>query len=185
MANECLFEMRVKGKRDSVLRVIECLKTDYNYCEGKPKHQHFFRIFNVYDEENIVNNGDGTFTVNLWGYCAWSVRSCMLEGVSTYYNDCKNSYPDDIFMGTNLVEQSKDCEIEVFSEEEGMGFSEHYYCKNGIRMVDECIDIQEGGYDDDGNITTDIDWDSYDGDWIVINPNRYNNTDEFRYKFVR
>lgn len=184
MANDCLFDMRIKGKKDSILRVIECLKAGYNYYEGQPKHKHFFRIFDVYDEDNIMDNGDGTFTANLWGYCAWSVHSCMLEGVHTYYNDCKKNHPD-IFMGTNLGEQSKDCEIEVFSEEEGMCFSEHYYFKNGIRMVNECVDIQIGGYNEDGQATTDIDMDTYDGEYITFNPNRYANTDEFRYSFVR
>lgn len=165
--------MKIKGSKNAIKRVIECLKANYNYPEeGKPKHKHFFRIFDVYDEDEAEDNGDGTFTQYLFGYCAWSVSACMLnEWEHSYYSECKNNHKD-IFMGTTLEEQSQDCEIEVFSEEPGCCFSEHYIFKNGKRIVDDCIDIEEGGYDENGNPTTDIDWETYEGDIITFNDHR-------------
>lgn len=143
MPNYCDYEMRIKGSKNAIERVIECLNTGYNYGEGKPSHKHFFRVFQC-EEGELADNKDGTFTIEVYGYCAWSVY-CAMMGTTTdkmsYYASVQADYPD-IFMGTNLWEQSEDCEIEVFGEEtEGMWFSEHYYFKNGECLVNESIEI--------------------------------------------
>lgn len=151
MPNYCDYEMRIKGPKSAVERVLKCLQADYNYTEGKPEHKHFFRVFQA-EEGKWTRNSDGTFTLEVYGYCAWSVHCAMLgtdKEFHSYYADVKARHPD-IFMGTNLWEQSKDCEIEIFSEEtEGMMFSEHYYFKNGKALVDEVAEItyseDEGG----------------------------------------
>ena len=181
MPNYCNYEMKIKGSKDAIKRVLECLKADYDYEEGKPAHKHFFRVFDAYEDKEMKDNGDGTFTQFVWGDCAWSVRCCMLSGGGTYYNDCKESHPD-TFMGTDLVEQSQDCEIEVFSEEEGMEFSEHYIFENGECLCDDTVPTQQAGYTKTGKITTRINWDTYDGDYICLNPNRVNQVDEFYWK---
>ena len=170
MANDCNYEMKIRGSKKAINRVIACLKADYNYMEGKPSHKHFFRVFSVYDDDDLYDNGDGTFTKFVFGCCAWSVWTCMLEGNNTYYNDVKNNHPD-TFMGTSLYEQSKDCEIEVFSEEFGMCFSEHYYFKNGIKVVDEDTEATcEFDEDtDEEKITNDFRLDEF----------------EFNYQFIR
>ena len=180
MPNYCNYEMKIKGSKDAIKRVLECLKADYDYEEGKPTHKHFFRVFEVYENKEMKDNGDGTFTQLVWGDCAWSVHCCMCSG-GTYYNDCKKSNPD-TFMGTDLVEQSQDCEIEVFSEEEGMEFSEHYIFKNGECLCDDTVDTQQAGYTKTGKITTRINWDTYDGDYICLNPHRVNQVDEFYWE---
>lgn len=181
MANDCYYEMKIKGSENSILRVLACLTTGYAYNEHKkPLHKHFFRIFDADTDGKMEDNGDGTFTAFIYGYCAWSVWSCMCSGNSTYYDSVKRSYPN-IFMGTTLLEQSKDCEIEVFSEEEGMGFSEHYIFKNGECLCETTEQIKNAGYNDKGKITTHIDWDTYDGDYVVINPNREEPNGIFRW----
>ena len=78
---------------------------------------------------------------------------------------------------------SEDCEIEVFSEEPGMGFSEHYIFKNGECLCDEEREITSGGYDENGKPTEDIDWENYDGDTIIFNPYRFGRTGDFLWCF--
>lgn len=168
MPNYCNFDMKIKGSKNAIKRVIDCLKADYNYQVGKPTHKHMFRVFDVEDESDLVKNTDGTYTKYLYGDCAWSVFSCMCSGEHTYYNDCKKAHPD-IFMGTTLEEQSKDCEIEVFSEEEGMAFSEHYLYRNGKLEIDDCEDIE---------IIEDSD------EYEIDNPNRYGRGEDFRWTIV-
>lgn len=171
MPNDCNYEMKIKGSKRAIQKVIWALQADYDYSEEKkPKSKHFFRVFEC-RRGNLEDNPDGTFTQTVWGYCAWSVQSCMLNVKGTYYDDVLKNHKD-IFMGTSLEEESNQCEIEVFSEEPGMGFSEHYIFKNGECTLDDCVDIQSAGYDDDGNITTDIDWETYEGDQVLINPHR-------------
>ena len=164
MPNDCDFEMKIRGSKQAIKRVVDCLQADYHYNEGKPSHKHFFRVFDTY-EDKLINNGDGTFTQWLHGYCAWSVYSCMCNGTHTYYNDVKKDYPD-IFMGTTLEEQSQDCEIEVFSEETGMGFSEHYLYKNGYCEVDDCAQIE-------------VECD--DEEYTILNPHRYDQGEDYMW----
>jgi len=172
MANDCLYEMKIRGKEKDVARFVKCLKADYNYNEGKPEHKHFFRIFDCYDDEyEIEKDANGICTQLVWGYCAWSVASCMrgCEDYS-YYESCKEKFPD-TFMGTNLKEQTKNLEVEIFSEEPGMSFSEHYYYKNGKCILDDTCDLE-------------VVEENEDGDYEILNPHRVNKTEEFEYDFI-
>lgn len=172
MANDCLYEMKVRGSKEAIQYVIDCLKADYNYSEEKgATHRHFFRIFDCYDDEPIKEIEEGVYEKYIFGYCAWSVSTCMSEG--GYYGDCKKNHPD-ICMGISLAEVTKDqhCVIEVFSEEEGMCFSEHYIYDNGECVCDDTVEIYTGGYNEKGEPTTDIDWDTYDGEFVVFNDHR-------------
>ena len=172
MPNLCDYEMKITGSKRAINRVIECLKADYNYNAGKPSHKHFFRVFDCWgDDEDFIDEGNGKFSKIVFGDCAWSVSSCMLSGEFSYYNDVKKSNKD-IFMGTDLREQSKDCIIEVFSEEGGMGFSEHYLFKDGVCYIDDTCEIEQGGYTKTGKPTKRINWDTYMGDILTFNPHR-------------
>ena len=170
MPNYCNYEMKIKGSKKAIQRIVDCLEADYNYTEGKPSHKHFFRVFEViYDKP--VHRGGNTYELYIWGDCAWSVKVCMCSGDWTYYNLMKKDHPD-IFMGTTLQEQSRNCEIEVFSEEEGMEFSEHYVFKNGKCLVEDCVKTEQAGYTKTGKITKRINWDTYEGDYVCLNPHR-------------
>lgn len=179
MPNYCDYTMKVKGSKQAIDNLLKCLTADYNYDAGRPEHKHFFRVFDaqpVYEEPKL--NQDGTYTQFIFGYCAWSVHSCMCDGGFSYYDSVKKDYPE-IFMGTTLEEESKDCEIEVFSEEEGMCFSEHYIFKNGECVCDEEEEIETGGYTKTGKPTKRINFDTYEGETIVFNPFRENETGDF------
>ena len=180
MPNYCNYEMKIKGSKRAIQRVVDCLKADYNYTIGKPSHKHFFRVFEVFCEDEFEKNEDGTYTLFVFGDCAWSVYSCMMKGENTYYNSVKAEYPN-TFMGTTLLEQSKNCEIEVFSEEEGMCFSEHYLFKNGEMLIDDCVKTEQAGYTKTGKVSTRINWDTYDGDIVCLNPHREDMYETYRW----
>lgn len=139
MANNCYYEMRVKGTEANVDTFVKLLKAEYNEF---PKH--FWRVFSaeVYDESTI----DGVKTVDICGDCAWSVRACMGEGTWTYME----SHPD---KSTSLREQSKllQLQIEVYSSEPGMCFQEHYLYKNGEEIHNECVDYSEMYFEDEAD----------------------------------
>lgn len=181
MPNYCEYEMKIKGSKNAIERVMKCLNADYDYSKGKPSHKHFFRVFGAYNDEEMEKNEDGTFTQYLYGDCAWSVYCCMCSGEHTYYNHCKEEFSKN-FMGTTLLEQSKDCEIEVFSEEEGMNFSEHYLFVKGECVVDHCVEMIQAGYTKNGKVTTKIDWDTYEGDVVAINSNREGIGETYRWE---
>lgn len=158
MPNYCDYDMRVVGKKENVDEFINVIKADYNYGKEIPAtSKHLFRVFeaDVLDDYCYTKE-DGRYSCDINGYCAWSVYCCMLEGTGTYYNDCKERYPDK-FMGTSLLKLSKelDLDIEVFSEEPGVCFSEHYLIKNGELLIEEEKDLE-------------ID-ETEDGDWTISN----------------
>ena len=182
MPNICDYEIKIRGSKEAIKRVVDCLKADYNYNTGEVPHEHFFRVFEASEVELVANN-DGTFTQRISGNCAWSVQCTMVSESerSSYYGDIKRECPD-LFKGTTLKKQSKDCEIEVFSEETGIGFSEHYIFKNGNCVCDDCVDVKNGGYTKGGKPTTKINWDTYDGDYIVFNPHRMGVEQDYKWE---
>ena len=141
MPNYCDYEMRVQGKKENVEEFVRVIKTDYHYddagnckCEAG---RHLWRVFEANDD--MVDIEDGMAVANIWGYCAWSVFSCMFDGDGTYQQDRPDS------CGTTLQIESKNLclDIEVYSKEPGMCFMEHYYIDNGEITVDECVEYAE------------------------------------------
>lgn len=166
MPNYCNYEMKIVGSKKAINRVIKCLEAEYDYGTGtKPEHKHFFRVFEANYGEPVLNK-DGTYTMFVSGDCAWSVYSCMCKGEHTYYSAMKEQYPK-IFNGTTIQEQSKGCDIEIFSEEEGCEFSEHYLFKDGKVVIDKCVDVTYETNEDGEVISED-------------NPNR-NKNGEYRW----
>ena len=165
MANICSYCMKVTGEPDKIREFIEVIQRD-NYEEGR----HFYRVFSadVMDEGTI---DDGW--VQIIGSCAWSVYSCMMEGNATYSEKefdkyqktkqeiealkkspdlaSKNNYffakekIEKEFLASSLIRESKllNLTIEVFSEEYGCCFEEHFVIKNGEVLVDECVEAYE------------------------------------------
>lgn len=176
MPNYCNYKMKIKGSKRSRHTLISYLQSYYKYIklsEHKPKgliyppeydsilaesdtSKHFFRVFECYQhEEKMLDFGESMVD----GYCAWSVSSCMLPGPVSYYVQYKQGKYIN-FCGTNLLECSKqfNLDIEVFSEEPGCGFMEHYIISKGNIIIDECVDYYENyneetdQYDSEGGL---------------------------------
>lgn len=145
MPNLCDYGMRVVGKRDNIEEFIKVINGHYDYATKEFSYdRHLFRVFDACTEE-IEELGDGSYGVNIYGYCAWSVYCCMFETSSTsYYQSLQERYPND-FRGTSVPIESKrlDLDIEIFSEESGMGFMEHYLVRKGDVEIEDCIDYRE------------------------------------------
>ena len=145
MPNYCYYSMCVKGTKENVEEFIKVIQADYDYSTMTFSHdRHLFRVFEAeYDE--IERLDKYMYQVVIQGNCAWSVSSCMLDnGSYGYYEDCKKRFPNE-FRGTTLPIESErlGLDIEVFSEECGMCFQEHYVILNGKLIVDECEDWNE------------------------------------------
>lgn len=142
MPNYCSFELKAVGKKENLIKLHEIMNRRYN-CT-KNDEEHLWRVFEAeecdnsfeFKNENCDKNED--FIVIL-GYCAWSVYSCMFDGPGTYQET------DETGKGTTISRISKDLElkIEIFSEEPGMCFSEHYLIDNGDIIIDDTVDFYE------------------------------------------
>lgn len=147
MPNYCNYSMCVVGKKESVEEFIKVMNAGYDYGTMEFDYdRHMFRVFEAVNDE-IEERADGRFQTIINGYCAWSVSSCMLE--SGYYGSVKRDYPDN-FRGTTLPLESErlGIDIEVFSEESGNCFQEHYIIIDGRLVRDESVEWYEYWLDD-------------------------------------
>ena len=136
MANECYFEMNVAGYRDNVDAFISILE------ESNYDNIHLARIFESYVYD-VVDVGLWR-KASIWGYCAWSVYSCMINGLYSYYHSDLNYHIQQLldhketkFTTTNLIELSDKLKltIEVYSQEPGIGFYELYKILPGGKLI--------------------------------------------------
>lgn len=149
MPNYCNYTMKVYGKKENVQSFINIMEAEYYYNENDiyvscEEQRHFFRIFDTYyDEEELKQAKDNeNISIMIDGTCAWSVEVCMNDG--GYYKDIRTRYKEKA-KGTTLQDESKtlDLIIEVYSEEIGVGFQEHYLYDRGVKIYDECVDYEE------------------------------------------
>lgn len=151
--------MAITGKRDNVEALIQIMQNDYDCTPDEPLH--LWRVFSV--EETMRMSYDDTediITVTLSGDCAWSVATCMLEGG---YQAQHNS--DGRCNGTTLEKETKrlGLVVEIYSEECGCEFMEHYIIASGEIITNECVEWLEyfmDNFDDvtDFNETTGENW---------------------------
>lgn len=153
MPNYCSYGMVIKGRKEDREKLVDYLKADYSYDYNHDtksytfkectEEKHFCRVFEVWpteeDDERTYVSGD----------CAWSVKSCMFAGAFTYYNDLKDAVNSKC---TNMVEATKELDlvVEIYSEEPGCCFMEHYIVDKGIIEVEECVEWNEL-YDEEGD----------------------------------
>lgn len=139
MANNCFYQMQIQGKEEGVDEFIKIIQADYNYNEENKcvPERHLWRVFEACVDDEYIN--DGIKTVMISGDCAWSVYSCMCDGACTY----QSQNPDR--NGTTLKAESErlNLAIEVYSEECGCAFMEHFVFVNGEQLVDKCVDWHE------------------------------------------
>lgn len=145
MPNYCFYSMCTIGKKKDVEEFIKVMQADYDYGAMEFSHdRHFFRVFEA-DYDEIENLGDDIYKVVISGNCAWSVGCCMFDmGHHGYYQEFKERFPNE-FRGTTISAESErlNLSIEIFSEECGMCFQEHYIVIDGKIIEDECEDYYE------------------------------------------
>ena len=141
MANNCFYMMRVKGKKENVDEFFKELR-DYQHIP------HFWRVFSA-EMKDLEDCADGTCVAEIIGDCAWSVDCCMLDGPGSYANDRPQE-------STSLKKESErlQLEIEVFSEEPGCAFQEHYHYACGKEIANESVEwkmyiFEQDEYDPD------------------------------------
>ena len=123
MANNAFYLMKVVGNRDNVEAFIRAMKWQGEYTE-----QGIGRVFNadVYEQEDNY--------AMIEGDCAWSVVSAMR-------NEGNPNNIEKLSTRLNLA-------IEVYCEECGFEFQEHFLVMNGDVIIDECVDWEEYAVED-------------------------------------
>ena len=133
MANLCSFLMKAKGSREDVEQFYNAMMQKGTTYMGRGADARL-------EWEDI-----GVAMID--GCCKWSVISAMIDNAISmrenperwYWGDGKSS---DGLEFITLFEACKrwNLVIEVYSEEGGIGFQEHYICDKGEVLCDECVD---------------------------------------------
>lgn len=137
--------MAITGKQDKVEELIQIMQNDYDCTPDEPLHM--WRVFNANEEMRMsYDDTEDIITVRLSGDCAWSVASCMLDGG---YNSDGRGYN-----GTTLERETKrlGLVVEIYSEEGGCAFMEHYILATGEIITSECVEWSEYYLDDFKNV---------------------------------
>lgn len=151
MPNECSYTMYAEGKPEAIDELIARMTFKYDHSEGSEVENrvHFWRVLEANVEE-LEPRTEGTRLISIAGYCAWSVRACMFDGENTYAGD-RAKDPELAPYCTSLEKTAKELglEIEVFSDEAGVGFAEHYHYAPYELPVEESCDFEEVFWDPD------------------------------------
>ena len=139
MPNYCNYELKAKGEKENLEKLIEILNNNYNMSEEDPLH-----MFRIFEATPTFDNEEKTF-LTVRGYCAWSVYSCMMEGACTYYSD---SYKDTNATTIDRLAKDLNLYIEIISEEPGMCFMEHIMCYPDGEIIHESLPWYEFDIED-------------------------------------
>lgn len=155
MANNCFFNARLIGKGDVVDKVSEWIKNHtYDSCE-------FVESAGPPISDKILTDFEHDTDICIYGDVKWSVLSAWnldkKNPKSPYNIDSATSeimkktlqnLENKRVHGESLLDFTEGYMIEIYSEESGMGFQEHYIIKNGEVLVDDCRHWSEG-YNED------------------------------------
>lgn len=173
---DCPFEMKVYSrKKESLDELIKIL----NYTKGSKYN--LSRIFDAWwgDQPELVTEAKVGEYYNgyIFGNCAGSVTSCMMEGKGTYFDDDPEGIMDNGAIRTSLPRICKRLKIaaEIYSMQYSSGFQEHYVINNqGEIIIEEDKENIRMLYKDDveeynKEFGTSIDKEEFDeGDYLVM-----------------
>ena len=137
MANICSFSMKVRGEHKNIAKFYDAMMQNGSVYMGRGA-----------DAEIVYEDEDGTAQID--GWCKWSVSSAMVTNAISMRTE-----PDIWYWGEG-VDASKiefitlfeacrkwNVDMEVYSEEPGCCFQEHYVVINGDTVCDERVEWNE------------------------------------------
>lgn len=125
VANICNGEMRVLGSVENKKKLLDLFLKENS--TNKEKDIYFARTWITLDDESVDENlKHKVLTIKF--YCDWSVNFCLLSK-SKEHENCPT---------IQEVSKKLNLDIEIASDESGMGFTEFYHINNGFLEIEEC-----------------------------------------------
>ena len=148
-----------------------------------PKKPHFLGIYEV-DIISESEKPDGKYSISFSGSCAWSLLYSMsIYGAQKQWTKYKGTKWFKGISFEEVHEKFPDLKMEVFSEESGMGFSEHLLMTENLVYIDEedfeetCYESVEEAKEDGIDITEDM-----VGEWLyTVLPSWFERIEEGKF----
>ena len=136
MANLCSFLMKVRGNKEDILQFYKALTQDGKIWMGRGAGAD-------------IEFEDNDFAA-LTGTCKWSIQSAVIDNAISMRTDSRPWYfgeglSSKDFEFVTLYEACKrwNLVMEVYSEECGCQFQEHFVCDKGEVLCDDCVGWEE------------------------------------------
>lgn len=146
MANICSFRMRLKGEKENISKFFSALTQAGNIWMGRGAEA---------DIDFLSDN-----EAEIEGCCKWSIQSALVDNSLSMRRQKETGEGcwGDLDTSKGFISLFEACEeyhvnMEVYSEESGCGFSEHYSYNDG-EILDECVNFSEECDEDTGEWTT-------------------------------
>ena len=135
MANICSFSMHVKGNKDDIQSFYNAMCQNGKFYMGRGA------------DAEITIDEDSAF---IDGWCKWSIQSALIDNAISMRANPSMWYFGDGFDASQIefITLDEACkkwnlDMEVYSEESGCGFQEHFMFVNGELVIDECVEWNE------------------------------------------
>lgn len=161
MANICGFSMCIRGKHEDIEAFYNAMTQNGNIYMGRGADADI-----KYEDEDLAF---------IDGWCKWSIQSAMIDNAISMRTEPNMWYWGDGVDASNLefitlFEACKkwNLDMEVYSEESGCCFQEHYICSNGDVICDECVEWNEyciSDYDTKEEAEAELDIEITDEEW--------------------
>ena len=141
MANICSFVMKVRGDKNDIEKFCKAIQQEGNIWIGRGA--------------NIDIDFEDDDLACLTGDCKWSIQSALIDNAISMRTN-----PDRWHFGSGrdanefeFITLYEACErwsivMEVYSEECGCQFQEHFICDKGTVLCDDCVEWEEYWLDD-------------------------------------
>ena len=139
MANNCFYTIKAVSKDKNALeRLIKIM----NYEDNE---YYIYRCFSAYKDDEYDKND--LYVIMISGDCAWSCVKWFDNQEVFTDKDENNAH----YVTLDILCEKLKIGIELFSEEPGVGFQEHYVVhSNGNKVVDEEAEWIQKFFDEDG-----------------------------------
>lgn len=134
MANICSFLMKVRGDKEDIIQFHKALTQEGNIWMGRGA------------DADLEFEGDDL--ASLIGWCKWSIISALVDNAISMRKEPERWYHEPGEEEKEYITLFEACKrwnlvMEVYSEECGMQFQEHFICDKGDVICEECVDWEE------------------------------------------
>ena len=159
MANICSFVMKVRGNKEDIEQFYKAVNQEGKIWMGRGA-----------ETDLTFEEDDEAF---LSGWCKWSVISALVDNAVSMRTEPEKWYcgpEEEEHEYITLYEACKRWNIvmEVYSEECGCQFQEHFICDKGDVICEDCVHWEEydiGDYESKEEAEEDLDVEFTDEEW--------------------
>lgn len=137
MANICSFVMKARGSKENVEQFHKAMRQEGNIWMGRGAD-----VDLTFEDDGE----DGAFYMS--GWCKWSILSALIDNAISMRTEPNMWSKEEGWENREYITLYEACErwdiiMEVYSEEGGCQFQEHFICDKGKVLCEDCVHWEE------------------------------------------